>query len=308
MLSNQPSAVCFGEILWDVLPNASMPGGAPMNVAYHLNKLGINTTLISRVGDDEPGKKLLDLLSSWQLSTKYLQIDSKYRTSEVIAVVGDNHEVTYDILFPVAWDHISYEQEFETLLKNTDALVFGSLVTRNNISANTLRTALEVANYKVFDINLRSPHYSANTINQLLPQTNLLKLNAAELLVVAGWYNSAVKTDEDSIRFFQDEFNIEEILVTRGSKGASYYTPFSRLDYTAYKVEVADTIGSGDAFLAGFLAKKLQKQCLDASVSYAAALGAFVTKHHGACPDYTVEDLENFKAEKEIEIRSGKIV
>ncbi len=304
MVSNQPSAVCFGEILWDVLPNASMPGGAPMNVAYHLNKLGINTTLISRVGDDEPGKKLFSLLNSWQLSTKYCQVDPKYRTSEVIAVVGDNHEVSYDILFPVAWDYISFEQEFEPLLKNTDALVFGSLSARNNISGNTLRTMLDMANYKVFDINLRAPHYSANTINQLLPKTNLLKLNANELIEVAGWYNSSVKTDEECVRFFQDEFNIEEILVTMGSKGASYYTPFLQLNHVAYKAEVADTIGSGDSFLAGFLAKKLQKSCTDTSVSYAAALGAFVTKHHGACPDYTLKDIERFKLEKETEMLS----
>lgn len=302
MFSNPPSVVCFGEILWDVLPNGSMPGGAPMNVAYHLNKLGINTTLISRVGNDEPGKKLLGLLESWQLPANYCQVDPKYKTSEVIAVVGENHEVSYDILYPVAWDHISYEPEFETLLKNTDALVFGSLITRNNISRNTLRSMLEVANYKVFDINLRAPHFSSDTIKQLLHKTNLLKLNAAELIEVAGWYNSSVKTDEESIRFFQDEFKIEEILVTRGSKGASYYTPLLRLDHVAYKVEVADTIGSGDSFLAGFLAKKLQRQCADSSISFAAALAAFVTNHHGACPGYTEQDLKHFKSQKEMEI------
>ena len=302
MFSNRPSAVCFGEILWDVLPDASMPGGAPMNVAYHLNKLGINSTLISRVGNDEPGKKLLELLESWQLSAEYCQIDQKYRTSEVIAAVGDNHEVTYDILYPVAWDNISFEQRFELLLKNADALVFGSLITRNIISADTLRTMIDIANYKVFDINLRAPHYSANTIKQLLLRTNLLKLNVNELTEVAGWYNSSAKTDEECIRFFQDEFNIEEIIVTKGSKGSSYYTPFLRLDHVAYKVEVADTIGSGDSFLAGFLAKKLQRNCTDVSVSYASALGAYVTQHHGACPDYTIEDIEQFKSEKATEM------
>lgn len=299
MFSSQPSVVCFGEILWDVLPDASMPGGAPMNVAYHLNKLGIDTALISRVGDDEPGKKLLNLLTSWQLSTKYCQIDPKHKTSEVIAVVGENHEVSYDILFPVAWDYISYEQEFDSLLNDADALVYGSLSTRNNVSFNTLRSLLDAANFKVFDINLRAPHYSADTINQLLHKTNLLKLNAAELTEVAGWYNPSVRTDEEAIRFFQDEFEIGEIIVTRGSKGASYYTPLLRLDRLAYKVEVADTIGSGDSFLAGFLAKKLQGHDADTSISYAAALGAFVTKHHGGCPPYTLKDLEYFKSEKD---------
>ena len=302
MSKKKPSVVCFGEILWDVLPNAALPGGAPMNVAYHLNKLGIDTTLISRVGEDEDGNKLLDLLTSWGLPTDYIQVDDEKDTSKVLAVVGPNHEVTYDIVFPVAWDYITYKKKFTSLLHASDALVFGSLATRNDVSCKTLYAMLEQANYKVFDMNLREPHYSPIVIYELLPRTNLLKLNEAELRIVAGWFKPSVSSDIECVRFFQDKFNIQEILVTRGSKGASYYTPLSSFEYAAYKVEVADTIGSGDSFLAGFLAKKLQRECPDTAVAYAAALGAFVTQHHGACPSYTISDLEQFKSDKELEL------
>lgn len=301
-----PSVVCFGEILWDVLPNAALPGGAPMNVAYHLNKLGINTTMISRVGKDEPGDQLLHLLQSWGLSTDYCQVDKKYDTSKVLAVVGAHHEVNYEIVFPVAWDYISYEERFTPLLHSADALVFGSLITRNPTSCKTLYAMLEEANYKVFDMNLRAPHYSPLVIYELLSRTDLLKLNEAELRTVAGWFKPSVATDIDCVRFFQDKFNIREILVTRGSRGATYYTPSTSFDHAAYKVEVADTIGSGDSFLAGFLAKKLQGECADTAVSFAAALGAFVTQHHGACPSYTITDLERFKSDKEWELRYSK--
>lgn len=306
MTSNKPSVVCFGEILWDVLPDATMPGGAPMNVAYHLNNLGIKTTLISRVGDDDEGKKLLDLLQTWGLSTEYCQLDTENATSKVLATVGDNHEVTYDIVFPVAWDFIAYNKEITELLKNTDALVFGSLVTRNSVSRNTLYEMVNLAKFKVFDINLRAPHYSPDVINDLLTKTDLLKLNEAELKEVAKWFNPSVNTNDDCVHLFQDKFGIKEIVVTKGSKGASFYTSDSSFDHAAYKVQVADTIGSGDSFLAGFLSKRLQQETSETSLSYAGALAAFVTQQHGACPSYTVADLEKFKSEKERELMNKK--
>jgi fructokinase len=144
-MAHQLSVVCFGEVLWDVLPNASHPGGAPMNVAYHLNKIGIDTHLISRVGDDDKGRELLSILKSWKLSTEYVQIDERYKTSEVIAEEGENHEMVYQILHPVAWDFIQIEDNLEALLKKADALVFGSLVTRNTRSKKTLQALLEIA-------------------------------------------------------------------------------------------------------------------------------------------------------------------
>jgi fructokinase len=303
MSSTQPSAVCFGEILWDVLPDKAMPGGAPMNVAYHLNKLGIKTSFISRVGDDDQGHELLRLLQGWNISTSYCQIDKEHKTSEVLAKVGNNHEVTYEILYPVAWDFIAFQKEFEELIAAADAFIFGSLITRNQISANTLLGALNFSKYAVFDINLRTPHYSFETIKQLLAKTNLLKLNAAELVSVASWYNASVTDDEAAIDFLQNEFNIDEIIVTRGSKGASYIHGSSRVDCYAYKVEVADTIGSGDSFLAGFLSKKLQGAKPEEALQLAAALAAFVTSQEGACPDYTVDELEKFRERKEQEMQ-----
>ena len=103
--------VCFGEILWDMLPHATLPGGAPMNVAYHLNKLGINASLISKTGDDTWGQDLRTILSEAAIDTKYTQIDSVLETGKVLASVGANHEVTYDIKQPVAWDAIEINNQ-----------------------------------------------------------------------------------------------------------------------------------------------------------------------------------------------------
>ncbi|TXK44852.1 carbohydrate kinase [Pontibacter qinzhouensis] len=288
------SVVCFGEVLWDMLPMGAKPGGAPMNVAYHLNQLGLTTHLVSRVGHDEPGRKLLSILNGWGLSTALCQLSPDQPTSEVHVVLREQNEVHYDILFPVAWDYISLQPEVEPLLAQADALVFGSLSTRNEQSRKTLYAMLEMSRYNVFDVNLRVPHYKPDIIRHLLSKTNLLKLNTAELEILAGWYHGNCSTEEEQIQVLQDAFPIGEILVTKGSRGASYYTAFTKLDCSAFGVTVADTVGSGDSFLAAFLAKKLQKEAPDVALAYAAALAGFVTMHHGACPTYDTATLEAF--------------
>lgn len=293
-LVNKPSVICFGEILWDILPTGKKPGGAPMNVAYHLHQLGIDSAIISRVGNDLPGEELVRFLNSIGLTTNLCQVDSKHNTSEVHARISENHEVSYDILYPVAWDYISWQKEFESLLGKTDAFVFGSLAARNETSRDTLLELLTSASYRVFDINLRQPHYSPTTIEELLKRSDLLKLNEHELKLVSEWFNPAASSEMDRIKGLQDRFRLEEILLTKGSHGASYFSSSIRFDYPAYNVQVADTVGSGDSFLAAFLSKKLRGESLETTLNFASALGAFITTHSGACPEYTRSDLDRF--------------
>ena len=137
--------VCFGEILWDVLPAGVMPGGAPMNVAYHLKKLKREPKLITRVGHDEWGKELIQLMEKNEISTDYFQIDYDLGTGKVIANVFDSSNVTYDIIAPVAWDQIQWDNSFEGLVADCDYFVFGSLATRNQKSRQTLYGLLELA-------------------------------------------------------------------------------------------------------------------------------------------------------------------
>lgn len=289
--------ICFGEILWDNLPTGRKAGGAPMNVAYHLRKMGVNASMISRVGKDQAGADLMEFTRQIGLPGDLIQIDEKQDTSEVIAKVLEGHEVVYDIIMPVAWDFIALKTEYEKQLKETDAFVFGSLAARNKVSRETLFRILECSNYNVFDVNLRAPHYDPKVIEQLLYKTHLLKLNVAELHLLAEWFTGSNK-EEDAIKLMQDKFKIEDIIVTKGSNGASFNGLDLRYDYPVYPVEVADTVGSGDSFLAAFLAKKLEGQCLEVSLDYASALAAFITTHSGACPAYNLYDLERFMWEK----------
>lgn len=283
--------VCFGEILWDMLPHATLPGGAPMNVAYHLNKLGINASLISKTGDDTWGQDLRTILSEAAIDTKYTQIDSVLETGKVLASVGANHEVTYDIKQPVAWDAIEINNQILDAVARSSYFVYGSLASRSPKSYQTLLALKEVAAKQVFDINLRAPHYSRNIIETLLSGVHLLKMNEAELALVASWYFEGL-TVKDQIKTIRDRFNIHKIVVTLGAAGAIYYENDNFFQAPTFSITVADTIGSGDAFLAGFLQGLLHQKKPSEALAYAAALGALVATQHGACPNYNSAQID----------------
>jgi len=296
MSNNQlnKSVVCFGEVLWDLLPQGKRAGGAPMNVAYHLHKLGLNSTMISSIGDDQSGKELQLFLIESGLPIEDIQVDSEHATSEVHANVNEHQEVEYDIIYPVAWDYIKWKPEYAVLLSNAEAFVYGSLGARNAVTRETLLKLLDHANYKVFDVNLREPHYSADLIVELLEHADLVKLNTSELSFLSKWYFDGNQTELETIEMIFDLFKIKEMIVTRGSKGASYFNPTLRYDYPAYSVIVNDTVGSGDSFLAAFLTMKLKGEPLEVALDYAVAMGAFITSQSGACPDYELPDFNKF--------------
>lgn len=283
--------VCFGEILWDMLPHATLPGGAPMNVAYHLNKLGINASLISKTGDDTWGQDLRTILSEAAIDTKYTQMDPVLETGKVLASVGANHEVTYDIKQPVAWDAIEINNQILDAVARSSYFVYGSLASRSPKSYQTLLALKEVAAKQVFDINLRAPHYSRNIIETLLSGVHLLKMNEAELALVASWYFEGL-TVKDQIKTIRDRFNIHKIVVTLGASGAIYYENDNFFQAPTFSITVADTIGSGDAFLAGFLQGLLHLKKPSEALAYAAALGALVATQHGACPNYNSAQID----------------
>src|SRR6478752_212339 len=111
--------ICYGEILWDILPSGRVPGGAPMNVAYHLNKQGKTSALITKIGGDESGTELLNVLSHHNLSTDFIQIDQEHETGKVYAHPNEYNEVVYDIVKPSAWDFIEWQNEFEEIVKGS---------------------------------------------------------------------------------------------------------------------------------------------------------------------------------------------
>lgn len=293
--TNNPSIFCYGEVLWDIFPEGARAGGAPFNVAYNLMRMGIDAHMISRVGNDKLGTDLMSQLADWKIATQDSQIDTHYPTGTVIAHIDEHNEAHYDIIQPVAWDYIEFRNDYKEKISNASAFVFGSLITRNETSRNTLFELLEIAKFKVFDVNIRPPFYSIPVIKELLFKADLVKMNKAELRLILDFLNKDYKGEEDSIRFIQDTFDIKEILVSKGSKGAIYYNADAHYEVPAVPVTIQDTVGSGDAFLAGFLSKRILNADPYEIMGQATALGAFITSNEGACPNYTYSDFESFR-------------
>ena len=295
----QKTVVCYGEILWDIFPTKTKPGGAPMNVAYHLRKFGVDSRMISRVGNDEAGEKLLKLLTEWGIPIENCQIDEAYETGKVIATVLPGNEMSYSIHSPVSWDYITSGVDNDSLVSEADAFVYGSLVTRNETSRETLYQLIEKAKFNVFDINLRQPHYSPEIIEYLLGKCNLLKMNESELELITTWFSNKKDKEQSAVRFLQEKINIDEVIVTKGAEGASYYTKSESYSFPAFEVKVKDTCGSGDSFLAAFLSKKFEGESPETCMIYATGLGAFVASHEGACPAYDIAKLESYIFQKQ---------
>lgn len=291
--AQQYKVVCFGEVLWDVLPSGPLPGGAPMNVAYHLKKLGYNSALLTKIGLDDYGRELIDILSSHGINTDYFDVDYEHPTGLVYANINNNQDVTYDIVYPSAWDFIEWNNEHANLLQESDFFVFGSLTSRSKTSRNTLMHLLEVANTKVLDINLRNPHFHRTNIEYLLAKSDILKMNIAELELITGWF-SEFKTTEERIQLIQDRFQIPTIIVTKGGDGAIVNSNGSIYRHNGFKVTVADTIGSGDSFLAGFLHQLIKGETIEKTLAFASAIGAFIATKSGACPEYEPKEIVNF--------------
>lgn len=292
--SLSPQVVCFGEILWDVLPHASLPGGAPMNVAFHLKKLGVNPALISRTGRDNRGEALLALLQNSGIITHFIQNDEEHETGWVHARQKAQNEMEYDIVQPVAYDFIGWDAAFKELLSGAAYFVFGSLAARSESSRNTLYHLLEAAPKKVLDINLRPPHYNRALVESLLSRADILKLNEAELEIICRWY-APLQKKEDMMRHIQDRFSIPTIIATLGSDGAIVLQKGQMENQKGYQVPVADTIGSGDAFLAGFLSQLIKGASIKDALETACRLGALIATYNGACPDYTPTEIESLK-------------
>lgn len=286
------SVICFGEILWDILPGKELPGGAPMNVAYHLHKLGIDPVLITRIGDDERGRKLLHILKTGGLNTDSLQTDPAVPTGIVYAQANKAGEMSYDIVKPAAWDHIELSPELQEKAAKAAHFVFGSLSTRSVKTRKTLMALLEAANHKILDINLRTPFYDAKTVAGLLRKADVVKMNLEELQLITGWF-APYKDTEDQMQFIQDSYDLESVIVTKGGDGAVVNYKGDYFRHGGIKVKVADTIGSGDSFLAAFLFSIMNGEPPENALHFATALGALVASKSGAWPDYEINEIKN---------------
>ncbi len=283
--------ICFGEVLWDMLPSGAMPGGAPFNVAIHLKKQGLNPVLISRVGADKLGEELIAFLKKEGVDTGAVQVDDELDTSQVLVHLDEKRNATYEICEPVAWDNIQFTAEIEKESRSAGLIIYGSLASRNKTTRATLFSILgNTKATRLVDINLRAPYDNREWIEELLNISDFAKLNDDELRKIAGW--NGIEGDEKELtRWLSGFYKCPTVCVTRGDNGAMLYINGTVFEHPGFKVTVADTVGAGDSFLASLVRSLSRNDSAEKALENACATGAFVASKSGAVPDYSEKEI-----------------
>lgn len=264
-----------------------------MNVAYQTNNLGMQSRMISRIGSDDLGRELCMFLEGKGVKTDLVQTDPNFPTGIVNVHLDEKGIPGYEIVQPAAWDHIDLNNAMLDAVAVADALVFGSLSCRANHTKNTLLQLLEIAPLKVFDVNLREPYYSQALLEELLLKANVIKVNDLELDILSGWYGIKGEAQEQ-MAALQKQFGFDRIIVTKGEHGADALSSNGFYSVRGVSVKVQDTIGSGDAFLSGYLSRFFEgagdRECLQ----FANAMGALTATKAGGTPNISRSEIMDF--------------
>jgi fructokinase len=288
--SSHYQVICFGEVLWDLLPTGKIAGGAPMNVAFHANNLGLKAGMISRVGKDAHGSELLAFFHEKGIPTGLIQQDEELPTGIVNVSLDERGSPSYEIVAPASWDNIQPAEAARQAVQQAGVLVFGSLACRSPRTRDTLLDLLVLARQRVFDVNLRAPFYSQELLKALMDSASLVKMNDEELEIIAAWHG--IKGDAaDQLISLADLYELDGLIVTRGARGAVFYDQVSLYEHPGFPVAVKDTIGSGDSFLAAFLMKFLADAPAEDCLAFACATGGLVASRPGGTPMINEADV-----------------
>ncbi|MGQ8335191.1 carbohydrate kinase family protein [Sunxiuqinia sp. A32] len=294
-MEDKSLVIGIGELLWDVFPDQKKIGGAPVNFAYHVSKLGTESLAISAIGNDELGRELLNVIE--QAGVHYNIGRNEYPTGTVQVTLSGNGVPQYEICEPVAWDFIKIKPELEAIVQNASAVCFGSLAQRGKLSRESIQLLVQLVPktaYKVFDINLRQQFYSKELIRDSLSLCNVLKINDEELEIVSEMFGLD-GSQYEKCRTLITEYDLSLLVLTCGTNGSYLYTN----DQTSFRetpmVQVVDTVGAGDSFTAAIVSGLLNNRSLEEMHELAVKLSAFVCTQSGAMPEYEKEELKKIK-------------
>lgn len=289
---NNLKAVAYGEVLWDVFANEKKIGGAPLNVALRMKTLGCEVAMISCVGNDEDGEAIISQVKSLGLETDTIVRAADFPTGLVQVTLSERGSASYEISYPSAWDKIVLNDLARSSVSDADVLIYGSLVCRDEVSRLALEELLQAEIFKVFDVNLRKPHYSYEMLEQLMHSADFIKFNDEELLEITAAMKSPFKTLEENMMFIAEKTNVTAMCVTRGKHGALLMWKGQLFENTGYPVEVADTVGAGDSFLAALISSLLTGKEPQYAIDFACAIGALVAEAPGANPEISYSKIE----------------
>ena len=284
--------VGMGEALWDVLPEGKKLGGAPANFAYHVSQFGLDSCVVSAVGDDPLGHEIIENFTSKGLNQHIAEVP--YPTGTVQVEIDPAGIPQYDIKENVAWDNIPFTESLEAIARETRAVCFGSLAQRNGVwGGNRGRGvgAMPKSNdtLVVFDVNLRQGFYNKEILCRSMERCNILKINDEELVTVSRLFGYPGIDLQDKCWILLGKYNLKMLILTCGINGSYVFTPGNVSFQPTPKVEVEDTVGAGDSFTAAFIASILKGRSVADAHSRAVQTSAYVCTRKGAMPQLPSE-------------------
>jgi fructokinase len=283
-----------GEILWDVFDDAERLGGASFNFAAQSRRLGHEVLFVSAVGDDERGRRALLAAEKLGLGTRFLRTVPGRPTGTVTVTLGAGGQPAFTIHRPAAYDDIAIgRRDFDELAAFDPAWIyFGTL---HQMDAGARAVTRQLLEYfgdarRFYDINLRAGSYTEELLLELLPEADVAKMNEDELDAVAKMTGSSASPLEQFCREAAGRFGWDAVCVTRGERGCALLADGIYAESRGYPVDVADTVGAGDAFAAAFLHGLEQGWNAAEVADFANRVGALVAARPGALPDWTIEE------------------
>jgi fructokinase len=299
-MTMQKTVLAFGELLWDLLPSGPALGGAPFNFVYRVNSLGDRGLMVSRLGRDELGERAWRQLKSLGMDGRLIQWDEVRPTGTVRVDLTDPNRPDFHIVPAVAYDHIEVTPTLLEVAAAADCVCFGTLAQRTPGARAALAALLGAAPsaLKLLDINLRKDCYTRETIVSSLQAADVLKLNDEEACELAGMFGVGAPDFPRFCEAMMAQWDLSHCVVTLGERGAyAASAQGEKVQVSGYKIELADTCGSGDAFTAGFVHRLLRGEPLAACCEMGNALGALVASQKGATEAISPERLKAFTTE-----------
>ena len=278
--------VGLGEVLWDMLPEGKQLGGAPANFAYQVSQCAFPTMLISAVGDDALGEEIRSTLKEKGVDAVLPTVP--YPTGTVEVTLDDKGVPQYQISEGVAWDNIPWNDEIKQIAEHTATVCFGTLVQRSEQSRKTIEAFIAATpeeSVKVCDVNLRGEYYSKDVIEWSMKVSDVVKVNAEELVEVCRVLGVEYDDQHLVARKLIDDYKLEMLIVTCGTEGSYVYCNDENAScLPTPQVEVVDTVGAGDAFTAIFVAGMLGGLEMRWAHMLAVEAAAYVCTQSGAMP------------------------
>lgn len=292
--------VGLGEVLWDHLPERTCLGGAPANFAYITTLMGDQGIVASRVGEDSLGLEALRRMEELGLDIDHVQTDRRRPTGTVKVDLDGKGTARYEIAQPVAWDAMQWTPDWQNLAESADAVCFGSLAQRSDESRATIQHFLKSTSsrtVKIFDVNLRQSYYSQEVLAESMRLADIVKLNDEELPRIVRLNKVPHQDDLSSAQWLIRTYDLKLVCITRGGRGSLLVRSGDSSEHPGFRVHVADTVGSGDAFTAGLVHEYLQGASLGLMNEVANLVGAWVASEVGAMPAPKRGALEHSLAE-----------